>query len=89
MFPKPKPLNNVGRTAKRIRVPFRGGTLEVWSTTSPGIMAIIAQLSLEDPKLDAFYKAAGTIVKDCDDNVVWPPDAPSKSGDTLSMFGDS
>lgn len=54
------------------KVPFRGGTLEVWSDTSPGRMAIIAQLSLADPRYDAFYRAAGVTLVDPHGRVVFP-----------------
>jgi hypothetical protein len=74
------------------KLPFRGGTLEVWSDTKPGQLAVIAQLSLEDPRLDAFYKAAGVILKDPSGRVVFPdgpkpkdrteapPEADSRAG---------
>lgn len=55
------------------KLPFRGGTLEVWSDTSPGKLAIIAQLSLADPRLDAFYMAAGVTLEDPNGRVVFPP----------------
>jgi len=54
-------------------LPFRGETLEVWSDTSPGQLAMIAHLSLADPRLDAFYRAAGVTLKDPEGKVVFPP----------------
>lgn len=53
-------------------LPFRGKTLAVWSDTEPGQLAVIAQLSLADPRLDAFYIAAGVTLKDPDGRVVFP-----------------
>jgi hypothetical protein len=54
-------------------VPFRGGTFKVWSDTDPGTLAVIAQIGLADPKLDAFYEAAGVTLKSPDGKVVFPP----------------
>lgn len=53
-------------------LPFRGRTLAVWSDTSPGQLAVIAHLSLADPRLDAFYLAAGVTLQDPDGRVVFP-----------------
>ena len=60
------------------RLPFRGGTLEVWSDTPAGKLAIIAQLSLADPRLDRFYMAAGVTLKDPDGRVVFPDGTQQK-----------
>ena len=46
--------------------------MKIWSDTPPGRLAIIAQLSLEDPRYDAFYKAAGVTLVDPYGKVVFP-----------------
>lgn len=51
-------------------LPFRGGTLKVWSDTDAGTLAVIAQIGLADPRLDAFYEAAGATLKAPDGTVV-------------------
>lgn len=58
---------------KKWYLPFRGGTISVWPDTDPGTLAVIAQLSLADPRIDAFYRAAEVTLQDCEGRVVWPP----------------
>ena len=71
----------VATEPKKWLLPFRGGTLSVWPDTDPGTLAIIAQLSLEDPRFDAFYKAAGVTLKDAEGRVVFPlPDEQAEEG---------
>jgi len=53
-------------------VPFRGGTATVWSDTSAGDLAVMAHLSLADPKFDAFYLAAGVVLKDTEGRQIFP-----------------
>lgn len=73
---------------RKWELPFRGGVISVWSDTDAGTLAVIAQLSLADPRYDAFYKAAEVTLKDTEGRIVFPPsdEASSEADDVLALF---
>ena len=71
---------NWTKTPKVWTVPFRGSTLDLRDSTPADVLAIIAQVSLADPRIDAFFEAAGISIYDTKGNVVWPENsAPPES----------